>query len=229
VKAIVQIRYGSVDDLELQEVPVPAVGDEDVLVRVRAASLHPDVWHVVTGRPYVLRLMGGGAVRPTCQIPGTDVAGIVERVGRRVSAFRPGDEVFGETSRGHPWMNGGAFAEYVSVPVELLASKPGNVTFEQAASVPTSGFIALFNLRDSTLLGAGRSVLINGAGGGVRLACPSDRQGVRCAAAAAARGWNDHTSDRQRVRAWRGSGRAASHDRGRASRGGGPHRRLKSR
>jgi len=75
--------------------------------------------------------------------------------------------VFGETSRGHPWINGGAFAEYASVPAELLAPKPGNVTFEQAASVPTSGFIALFNLRDPTLLGAGRSVLINGAGGGV--------------------------------------------------------------
>lgn len=167
MKAIVQIRYGSVDDLELQEVPMPAVGDEDALVRVRAASLHPDVWHVVTGRPYVLRLMGGGAWRPRCRIPGTDMAGIVERVGRRVTAFRPGDAVFGETSRGHPWMNGGAFAEYVSVPAELLASKPGNVTFEQAASVPTSGFIVLFNLRDPTLLGAGRSVLINGAGGGV--------------------------------------------------------------
>lgn len=167
MKAIVQRRYGSPGDLELQEVPIPAVGDDDVLVRVRTASLHPDVWHVVTGRPYVLRLMGGGFLRPKQTVPGTDMAGVVERVGRNVTTFRPGDEVFGETSHGHPWMNGGAYAEYAAVPADLLALKPAHVTFEQAASVPTSGFIALFNLRDPALLGAGRSILINGAGGGV--------------------------------------------------------------
>ncbi len=167
MRAIVQTRYGSPDDLELQEVEQPRVGDDDVLVRVRAASLHPDVWHVVHGRPFVLRLMGNGLFRPKHRIPGTDVAGIVESVGKGVTRFRAGDEVFGETITAHPWTNGGAFAEYVSVPAHLLALKPDNITFEQAASVPTSGFIALQNLRGGSLIRPGQKVLINGAGGGV--------------------------------------------------------------
>lgn len=167
MKAIVQGRYGSPRDLELREVDKPVIGEEEVLVRVRAASLHPDVWHVVTGRPYVLRLMGGGFRRPKHPIPGTDMAGVVESVGKNASRFRPGDEVFGETIRGHQWANGGAFAEYVSVREEWLAPKPSNVTFEQAASVPTSGFIALLNLRGGSLLRPGLRVLVNGAGGGV--------------------------------------------------------------
>ena len=128
---------------ELREVDKPVVGDDEVLVRVRAASIHPDVWHVVSGRPYVLRLMGAGFAKPKNPIPGTDMAGIVESVGKSVTRFRPGDEVFGETIVAQQWTNGGAFAEYVSVRQDLLALKPGNVTFEQAASVPTSGFIAL--------------------------------------------------------------------------------------
>ncbi|MEE8493977.1 MAG: alcohol dehydrogenase catalytic domain-containing protein [Nitrospirales bacterium] len=97
MKATVQERYGSPDDLELREVEKPAVGDDDVLVRVRAASLHPYVWHVVCGWPYVLRLMGGGFSKPKNPIPGTDMAGIVESVGKSVTRFRPGDPVFGET------------------------------------------------------------------------------------------------------------------------------------
>jgi NADPH:quinone reductase-like Zn-dependent oxidoreductase len=145
---------------------MPAVGDDDVLVRVRAASLHPDVWHVVTGRPYVLRLMGAGFLKPTNPIPGTDMAGTVEAVGRRVTRFRPGDDVFGETTT-FVWSNGGAFAEFVSVRHDLLALKPGNVTFEQAAAVPSSGFIALLNLRSGRLIRPGAKVLVNGAGGGV--------------------------------------------------------------
>ena len=157
----------SPDDLELREVDKPTVGDDDVLVRVRAASVHPDVWHVVIGRPYVLRLMGAGFTKPRNPIPGTDMAGIVESVGRGVTRFRQGDEVFGETIATHQWTNGGAFAEYVSVREDWLALKPGNVTFEQAAAVPTSGFIALHNLRDASQVGPGRKVLINGAGGGV--------------------------------------------------------------
>jgi NADPH:quinone reductase-like Zn-dependent oxidoreductase len=167
MKAIVQERYGSPDDLEVREVDKPVVGDDEVLVRVRAASIHPDVWHVVTGRPYVLRLMGAGFRRPKNPIPGTDMAGIVESVGKSVPRFRPGDPVFGETIVKHQWIHGGAFAEYVSVHQDLLALKPDNVTFEQAASVPTSGFIALQNLGGLSQMGPGRKVLINGAGGGV--------------------------------------------------------------
>ena len=166
MKAIVHDRYGSVDDLELREVDRPVAGDGEVLVRVRAASLHPDVWHVVRGLPYVLRFMGAGVFRPKNPIPGTDMAGIVEAIGTGVTRFRPGDEVFGETVR-HPWINGGTFAEYVSVREELLARKPANVTFEQAASVPTSGFIALLNLRGGRAVRSGQRVLVNGAGGGV--------------------------------------------------------------
>lgn len=167
MKAIIQQRYGSPDDLELREVDRPIVGDGEVLVRVRAASLHPDVWHVVAGRPFVLRLMGAGLLKPRNPIPGTDMAGIVESVGRSATRFRPGDPVFGETSATHQWTHGGAFAEYVAVREDLLASKPENVTFEQAASVPSSGVIALQNLRGLGPWRTGERVLINGAGGGV--------------------------------------------------------------
>ncbi len=167
MKAIVQERYGSPDDLEVREVDKPVVGDDEVLVRVRAASVHPDVWHVVSGWPYVLRLMGAGFSKPKNPIPGTDMAGIVESVGKSVTQFRPGDAVFGETIVTQQWINGGAFAEYVSVHQDLLALKPDNVTFEQAASVPTSGFIALQNLRGLSQLQPGQKVLINGGGGGV--------------------------------------------------------------
>ncbi|MGD8869702.1 MAG: NAD(P)-dependent alcohol dehydrogenase [Gemmatimonadales bacterium] len=167
MKAIVQEKYGSPDDLELREVERPRVGDDEVLVQIRAASLHPDVWHVVTGRPYVLRLMGGGFSKPKNPIPGTDMAGIVESVGKNVTRFRRGDAVFGETIDAHQWTNGGAFAEYVSARQEWLALKPDNVSFEQAASVPTSGFITLLNLRGGSLIRPGQRVLVNGAGGGV--------------------------------------------------------------
>jgi NADPH:quinone reductase-like Zn-dependent oxidoreductase len=166
MKAVVQDKYGPATVLQLREVPDPAVGEDEVLVRVRAASLHPDVWHAVTGRPYVLRLMGAGVFKPKNPIPGTDMAGVVESAGGNVTRFRPGDEVFGVTTAGS-WANGGAFAESVAVPQDCLALKPGNVTFEQAASVPASGCIALNNLPDAGRLGDGREVLINGAGGGV--------------------------------------------------------------
>lgn len=167
MKAIVQNGYGSADVLELREVDDPSVGDDEVLVRVRAASVHPDVWHMISGLPYVLRLMGAGVRRPKNRIPGTDVAGRVAAVGTKVTRFEPGDEVFGESVKGHSWANGGAYAEYVSVPENALALKPGNVTFEQAAAVPTTGFIALQVLRQDGRSQAGEKVLINGAGGGV--------------------------------------------------------------
>lgn len=167
MKAIVQDRYGPPDALTVRDVERPTAGDGEALVRVRAASLHPDVWHVVTGRPWVLRLMGAGLRRPTNPIPGTDVAGVVESVGGGVSRFAPGNAVFGQTSADHEWIHGGAFAEYVSVPEELLAHKPEHVSFEEAASVPTSGHIALLNLRGGSVVSPGQRVLVNGAGGGV--------------------------------------------------------------
>ena len=166
MRAVVQDRYGSADVLEVREVEKPVVEADEVLVRVRAASVHPDVWHVVHGRPYVLRLMGAGLLRPKIRVPGTDVAGHVETVGEQVTGFQPGDEVFGETVTGYQWHNGGAFAEYVAVPQGALALKPGNITFEQAAAVPTSGLIALHNLPQGHAQ-PGQRVLVNGAGGGV--------------------------------------------------------------
>jgi len=165
---VVQDRYGPVDEvLHRREVPVPEVADDEVLVRVRAASVHPDIWHAVTGRPYVLRLMGSGVRRPRYLIPGTDMAGRVEFAGRRVTRFRVGDEVFGESHRGSVWWDGGTFAEFVAVPEEILEAKPPGVTFEEAATLPTAGIIAVHNLRYGERLWAGQEVLINGAGGGV--------------------------------------------------------------
>ena len=167
MRAIVQNRYGSADLLEMQEVEVPRVEDDQVLVRVHATSVHPDIWHVVHGIPYFLRLMGNGFFRPRRKIPGTDMSGVIESTGDDVDGLSVGDAVFGETIRGHQWKNGAAFAEYVAVPADALALKPGNVTFEQAASVPTSGLIAYRALRDEGRLGEGERVLINGAGGRV--------------------------------------------------------------
>ena len=167
MRAIVQERYGPPDDvLRPREVETPTAGDGEVLVRVRAASMHVDVWHVVTGRPYVLRLMGNGLRGPTRRIPGTDLAGRVESVGANVTRFGPGDAVFGEVAATQ-WANGGTFAEYVVARQDVLERKPDNVTFEQAAVVPTSGTIALRGLRDAGGLRAGQEVLINGAGGAV--------------------------------------------------------------
>ncbi|CAN5600353.1 NAD(P)-dependent alcohol dehydrogenase [soil metagenome] len=196
MKAIVQDKYGSpADALELKEIDEPVVEDDEVLVRVHAASVHPDVWHVVRGRPYVLRLMGSGLLRPKNRVPGTDVAGYVESVGKNVTRLQPGDEVFGESVRGYQWHNGGAFAEYVSVPQNALAHKPENITFEQAAAVPTSGLIVLMNIPNEGLLRPGRSVLVNGAGGGV---------GAIAVQVAKARGANvtgvDHTKKLDLVR-----------------------------
>jgi NADPH:quinone reductase-like Zn-dependent oxidoreductase len=168
MKAIVQEKYGSpYDVLSLKDIDKPMLKDDEVLVRVHAASVHPDVWHVVRGLPYVLRLMGAGLLKPRNSVPGTDVAGHVESVGKNVSQFQRDDEVFGETIKGYQWSNGGAYAEYVPVPERSLALKPANVTFEQAAAVPTSGLIALQNLPNEGRLHPGQSVLVNGAGGGV--------------------------------------------------------------
>ena len=167
MKAIVQEAYGSPDLLRVRDVPTPAVGEHDVLVRVRAASVHPDVWHMIRGEPRVLRLMGAGLRRPRARIPGTDLAGVVESVGSAVARFGPGDEVFGKTVGANAWRNGGAYAELASAHEDRLEPKPMNLSFEQAAASPDSGTIAIQGLRDEGRLAAGQRVLINGAGGGV--------------------------------------------------------------
>lgn len=166
MRAIVQDRYGAIDGLSLREVTRPVPAEDEVLVRVRATSVHPDVWHVVAGRPAVLRVMGSGVRRPKVRVPGTDVAGVVESVGSAVRGFRTGDEVFGETIRGVQWRNGGAFAEYATAPQEGLALKPSAISFAEAAAVPTAGLIALHNL-PRRRVSPGDHVLVNGAAGGV--------------------------------------------------------------
>jgi NADPH:quinone reductase-like Zn-dependent oxidoreductase len=158
VKAMVQDRYGSPDILRPQEVDRPAVGDRDVLVRVRAAGVDPGVWHLVTGLPYAVRL-GYGLRRPRNRVPGLDLAGVVEAVGRAVTRFAPGDEVFGTGA--------GAYAEYAVAPERKLALKPGNLTFEQAAAVPVSGQTALQAVHTAGRVRPGHRVLVIGAGGGV--------------------------------------------------------------
>jgi len=167
MKAIVQNRYGSADVLELREIDRPSVKDDQVLVRVRATSVHADVWHVVTGTPYVLRIMGAGLRKPKNLVPWTDLAGHVESVGSKVTRFRPGDEVFGQSLVANLWRHGGAFAEYAAVPEARFELKPAGLTFEQAAAVPTSGSLAVQGVRDEGRVQGGQTVLINGAGGAV--------------------------------------------------------------
>jgi NADPH:quinone reductase-like Zn-dependent oxidoreductase len=168
VRAIVQQRYGSPGEvLRLRQVPRPVPRADEVLVRVRATSVHADVWHAVTGIPYVLRVMGSGLRAPTVPVPGTDLAGVVEEVGAEVSQIRPGDRVFGEVTPTNQWRNGGTFAEYAAVAQDRLALTPGSLSDEQAAAVPTSALIALTNLRDQGRVQAGQSVLVNGAAGAV--------------------------------------------------------------
>jgi NADPH:quinone reductase-like Zn-dependent oxidoreductase len=167
MKAIVQNRYGSPDVLELREIDQPVIRDDQMLVRVRAASVHADVWHVMRGVPYVLRIMGAGLRTPKNLVPGTDLAGRVESVGRNVTRFQPGDDVFGQSLVANLWRHGGAFAEYAAVAEARFELKPAGLTFEQAAAVPTSGSLAVQGVRDEGRVQAGQKVLINGAGGAV--------------------------------------------------------------
>ncbi len=160
MKAIANSEYGSPDDLKLQEIDKPAVGDDGVLVRVRAASVNPHDWHVIRGLPYLVR-MKAGLRRPKQSVPGVDMAGHVEAVGKNVTQFQPGDEVFG-WGRG-----GGAFAEYAGAEEDTCVPKPVGLTLEQAAAIPIAGCTALQALRDRGQLRSGQRVLINGAAGGV--------------------------------------------------------------
>ncbi len=159
MKAITQDEYGPAEVLRLTETELPVTGDDEVLVRVRAASVHLGDWHLMTGVPYLTRLFGFGLRRPRARVRGTAFAGTVERVGARVSGLRPGDEVFGTCD--------GAFAEYARARPAQLAPKPAGLGFEQAAAVPVSAVAALQGLRDSGRLRSGQHVLVVGAAGGV--------------------------------------------------------------
>jgi NADPH:quinone reductase-like Zn-dependent oxidoreductase len=158
MKAIVQERYGPADVLEFRDVQEPTVGDDEALIRVRAAGCGPDVWHLMTGRPYFARLMPGFH-KIRASVRGRDVAGVVEAVGSNVTALRPGDEVFGIAE--------GSFAELAVGGVDKLVPKPARISFEQAAAAPISGLTALQAVRDVARVEPGRSVLVIGAGGGV--------------------------------------------------------------
>jgi NADPH:quinone reductase-like Zn-dependent oxidoreductase len=161
MKAIVQDAYGTADVLEYRDIDKPAPADGEVLVRVRAAGLDRGVWHVMTGLPYLVRVVvpSMGLRRPKVPVRGMDLAGTVEAVGGRVTRFQPGDAVFGWTD--------GSYAEYASVPEGQLVPMPADLGFEQAAAVPISGLAALQGLRDVGEIQAGQTVLVIGAAGGV--------------------------------------------------------------
>ena len=163
MKAIVTDRYGPPDVLRLEEVERPAPGSDEVLIEVHAAGVNAADWHIQRADPPLVRLMGLGLLKPKHEIPGADVAGRVESIGRDVTEFEPGDEVYGDLSAsGH-----GAFAEYVCAPEDVLAPKPAAVGFEEAAAVPLAAVTALQGLRDEGGIQEGQKVLITGASGGV--------------------------------------------------------------
>lgn len=158
MKAIVYCDYGSPDVLKLERIAKPVPSDTQVLVKVRAASVNPYDWHHMRGEPYVVRL-GDGLRKPKGMRMGVDFSGTVEAVGKSVTQFKPGDEVFGGKS--------GAFAEYICIGERFLIPKPDNISFEQAGAVQIAGLTALQSLRDKGKLQPGQKVLINGASGGV--------------------------------------------------------------
>src|SRR5438132_14334142 len=164
MRAIVYHTYGSPDVLKLEEVQKPVPQDDEVLVKVYATSVNAGDWaHLLRGKPFLMRLMGFGLLKPKNTILGSDIAGRVEAVGRNVKQFQAGDEVFGNTAK----YGFGGFAEYVSVPENALILKPTNISFEEAAAVPQAALTALQGLRDKGHIQKGQKVLINGAGGGV--------------------------------------------------------------
>ena len=161
MKAMIYEEYGSPDVLDLKEIAKPVAKNDEILIKVHAASVTPLDWHFLTGTPYIARLMAG-LLKPKRKVLGTDVAGVVEAVGADITQFQPGDEVFGLS------FYNGAFAEYLCVPAAqlTLVTKPSGVSFEDAAATPYSGFPALFCLRDLGKIQPGQRVLINGASGG---------------------------------------------------------------
>lgn len=159
MKATVYHNYGSPDVLKCEEIEKPTAGDNEALIKVRAASVNALDWRMMRGKPVVTRLMMGGLRKPKITRPGVDLAGQVEAVGRNVTQFKPGDEVFGVCQ--------GAFAEYVCAIEDKLALKPANISFEDAAAVPVAALTALQGLRDKGRIQRGQKVLVDGASGGV--------------------------------------------------------------
>ncbi|MHB8054068.1 MAG: NAD(P)-dependent alcohol dehydrogenase [Candidatus Aminicenantales bacterium] len=163
MKAIVYTKYGSPDVLRLEEVEKPVPGDNEVLIKVQAASLNSYDDHLLRADPFLVRFMGGGFLKPKHKILGADIAGQVEAVGRNVKQFRPGDEVFGDLAG----YGCGGFAEYVCAAEKAIVLKPVRISFEEAAAVPMAAVTALQGLRDKGRIQPGQKVLINGASGGV--------------------------------------------------------------
>ena len=163
MRAITCTKYGSPDVLQLKEVEKPTPKDDEVLVKIHAASVNMYDWHLLTADIFMVRLMGGGLLRPKHPIPGADIAGRIEAAGSHIKQFRPGDEVFGDISA----CGDGGFAEYVSVRESSLALKPSNLTFDEAAAVPMAATTALQGLRDQGHIQPGQKVLIQVASGGV--------------------------------------------------------------
>lgn len=159
MKAIVYEKYGSPDVIQLMDVEKPAPRDDEVLIKIHAASVNAYGWHFLTADIFLIRLMGGGLLKPKNTRLGADVAGRVETVGKNIRQFQPGDEVFG--------MVKGSFAEYTCAPESALALKPVNTSFDEAAAIPMAAITALQGLRDEGQIRAGQKVLINGASGGV--------------------------------------------------------------
>ncbi len=163
MKAIVCTKYGPPEYLTPEDLPKPAPGDDEVLVRVHAASVTFSNLALVSGRPFIARLTGLGLIRPATRIPGSDIAGRVEAVGRNTKKFLPGDEVFGDLSV----CGRGGLAGYVCAPEHVLAKKPANLSFAEAAAVPEAALVALQALRDYGQIKSGKNVLIVGASGGI--------------------------------------------------------------
>jgi len=163
MKAIVSTKFGTPDELEFTEVEKPTPKDNEVLVKVHAASVTYSTLMLIKGEPFVGRLMGLGLLKPKQKIPGTDIAGQVQAVGRNAKQFQPGDEVFGDLSN----CGRGGFAEYVCAPENALGLKPVNISFEEAAAVPEAALVALQALRDRGQIQPGQKVLIYGASGGI--------------------------------------------------------------
>jgi NADPH:quinone reductase-like Zn-dependent oxidoreductase len=163
MKAIITSKYGPPEILSLEDVEKPVPKDDEILIKIHAASLNAFDWHLQTADIFLVRFMGGGFTKPKNKIPGADIAGTIETVGANVKLFKPGDEVYGDLGS----YNCGGFAEYVCARESLVSRKPSNLSFEEAAAVPMAAITALQGLRDNGHIKPGQKVLINGASGGV--------------------------------------------------------------